>query len=93
VVYIQVEHPVTESIAEVNLPAAQVAVGMGIPLWQVPGNNIIIVVIFLVSLPCYFVSNHLLVQRSDVSTEWTMEEAMTFGGKHQLLLLHSTLMK
>jgi acetyl/propionyl-CoA carboxylase alpha subunit len=44
VVYIQVEHPVTESIAEVNLPAAQVAVGMGIPLWQVPGNNIIIII-------------------------------------------------
>nr|CAL63610.1 acetyl-coenzyme A carboxylase [Alopecurus myosuroides] len=33
---LQVEHPVTESIAEVNLPAAQVAVGMGIPLWQIP---------------------------------------------------------
>lgn len=33
----QVEHPVTEWIAEVNLPAAQVAVGMGIPLWQIPG--------------------------------------------------------
>lgn len=33
---LQVEHPVTEWIAEVNLPAAQVAVGMGIPLWQVP---------------------------------------------------------
>ena len=31
-----VEHPVTEWIAEVNLPAAQVAVGMGIPLWQIP---------------------------------------------------------
>jgi hypothetical protein len=28
---------VTEWIAEVNLPAAQVAVGMGIPLWQIPG--------------------------------------------------------
>ncbi|XP_042520435.1 acetyl-CoA carboxylase 1-like [Macadamia integrifolia] len=33
---LQVEHPVTEWIAEINLPAAQVAVGMGIPLWQVP---------------------------------------------------------
>ncbi|CAH2075711.1 unnamed protein product [Thlaspi arvense] len=32
----EVEHPVTEWIAEVNLPAAQVAVGMGIPLWQIP---------------------------------------------------------
>lgn len=32
------EHPVTEWIAEVNLPAAQVAVGMGIPLWQIPGK-------------------------------------------------------
>lgn len=31
------EHPVTEWIAEINLPAAQVAVGMGIPLWQIPG--------------------------------------------------------
>ncbi|KAA8522505.1 hypothetical protein F0562_013134 [Nyssa sinensis] len=33
---LQVEHPVTEWIAEVNLPAAQVAVGIGIPLWQIP---------------------------------------------------------
>ncbi|KAF8411504.1 hypothetical protein HHK36_004056 [Tetracentron sinense] len=33
---LQVEHPVTEWIAEINLPAAQVAVGMGIPLWQNP---------------------------------------------------------
>ncbi|XP_054796887.1 acetyl-CoA carboxylase 1-like [Prosopis cineraria] len=33
---LQVEHPVTEWIAEVNLPAAQVSVGMGIPLWQIP---------------------------------------------------------
>ncbi|KAL8171437.1 hypothetical protein V2J09_023241 [Rumex salicifolius] len=33
---LQVEHPVTEWIAEVNIPAAQVAVGMGIPLWQIP---------------------------------------------------------
>lgn len=33
---LQVEHPVTEWIADVNLPAAQVAVGMGIPLWQIP---------------------------------------------------------
>ncbi|XP_031273028.1 acetyl-CoA carboxylase 1-like [Pistacia vera] len=33
---LQVEHPVTEWIAEINLPAAQVSVGMGIPLWQIP---------------------------------------------------------
>ncbi|GLJ49976.1 hypothetical protein SUGI_1062920 [Cryptomeria japonica] len=33
---LQVEHPVTEWIAEVNLPAAQVSIGMGIPLWQIP---------------------------------------------------------
>ncbi|KAG5391557.1 hypothetical protein IGI04_021520 [Brassica rapa subsp. trilocularis] len=33
---LQVEHPVTERIADINLPAAQVAVGMGIPLWQIP---------------------------------------------------------
>ncbi|XP_059279749.1 acetyl-CoA carboxylase 1-like [Lycium ferocissimum] len=33
---LQVEHPVTEWIADINLPAAQVAVGMGIPLWQIP---------------------------------------------------------
>nr|ACZ50637.1 homomeric acetyl-CoA carboxylase [Arachis hypogaea] len=33
---LQVEHPVTEWIAEINLPAAQVAIGMGIPLWQLP---------------------------------------------------------
>ncbi|OVA14638.1 Carboxyl transferase [Macleaya cordata] len=39
---LQVEHPVTEWIAEVNLPAAQVAVGMGIPLWQIPGMSSLI---------------------------------------------------
>ncbi|XP_077213206.1 acetyl-CoA carboxylase 1-like isoform X2 [Tasmannia lanceolata] len=33
---LQVEHPVTEWIADLNLPAAQVAVGMGIPLWKIP---------------------------------------------------------
>ncbi|KAG2305142.1 hypothetical protein Bca52824_033793 [Brassica carinata] len=33
---LQVEHPVTERIADINLPAAQVAVGMGIPLWKIP---------------------------------------------------------
>ncbi|KAG2549530.1 hypothetical protein PVAP13_9KG357200 [Panicum virgatum] len=33
---LQVEHPVTEWIAEINLPAAQVAVGMGIPLYNIP---------------------------------------------------------
>ncbi|KAJ6851732.1 acetyl-CoA carboxylase 1-like [Iris pallida] len=33
------QHPVTEWIAEINLPAAQVAVGMGIPLWQKPGTS------------------------------------------------------
>ena len=36
----------TEWIAEVNLPAAQVAVGMGIPLWQIPG---MILLYFVVS--------------------------------------------
>uniref|UniRef100_A0A1D1YN11 Acetyl-CoA carboxylase 1 n=1 Tax=Anthurium amnicola TaxID=1678845 RepID=A0A1D1YN11_9ARAE len=33
---LQVEHPVTEWIADINLPAAQVAVGMSIPLWSIP---------------------------------------------------------
>ncbi|KAI4986331.1 hypothetical protein ZWY2020_018961 [Hordeum vulgare] len=33
---LQVEHPVTEWIAGINLPAAQVAVGMGIPLYNIP---------------------------------------------------------
>ncbi|XP_062003589.1 acetyl-CoA carboxylase 1-like isoform X3 [Rosa rugosa] len=33
---LQVEHPVTKWIAEINLLSAQVAVGMGIPLWQIP---------------------------------------------------------
>uniref|UniRef100_A0A0E0B9J6 Uncharacterized protein n=1 Tax=Oryza glumipatula TaxID=40148 RepID=A0A0E0B9J6_9ORYZ len=33
---LQAQHPVTEWIAEVNLPAAQVAVGMGIPLYNIP---------------------------------------------------------
>ncbi|VAH23018.1 unnamed protein product [Triticum turgidum subsp. durum] len=33
---LQVEHPVTEWIADINLPASQVAVGMGIPLYNIP---------------------------------------------------------
>ncbi|GBG75894.1 hypothetical protein CBR_g21136 [Chara braunii] len=33
---LQVEHPVTEWIAGVNLPAAQLSIGMGIPLWKLP---------------------------------------------------------
>ncbi|KAJ7569509.1 hypothetical protein O6H91_01G081500 [Diphasiastrum complanatum] len=33
---LQVEHPVTEWIAEVNLPGSQLAIGMGIPLWKLP---------------------------------------------------------
>ncbi|TXG46366.1 hypothetical protein EZV62_028129 [Acer yangbiense] len=32
----KVEHPVTQWIAKINLQAAQVAVGIGIPLWQIP---------------------------------------------------------
>ncbi len=34
--YIQVEHPVTEMITQVNLPAAQLQVAMGIPLHRIP---------------------------------------------------------
>jgi len=33
---LQVEHPVTEWISGVNLPAAQVLVGMGVPLAAMP---------------------------------------------------------
>ncbi|PWA38980.1 plastid ACC-1 [Artemisia annua] len=33
-----VDHPVTECIAEINQLASQVAVGMGIPLWQISGR-------------------------------------------------------
>ncbi|BBN00335.1 acetyl-CoA carboxylase / biotin carboxylase 1 [Marchantia polymorpha subsp. ruderalis] len=33
---LQVEHPVTEWIAEFNIPAAQLCIGMGIPLWRMP---------------------------------------------------------
>jgi len=32
----QVEHPVTEMITHVNLPAAQLQVAMGIPLGRIP---------------------------------------------------------
>ena len=33
---LQVEHPVTEGITLVNLPATQLQVAMGIPLNQIP---------------------------------------------------------
>jgi len=39
--FVQVEHPVTEWIAEFNLPAAQLSVAMGIPLWRMPGTSIV----------------------------------------------------
>lgn len=32
----QVEHPVTEWISNVNIPAAQLMIGMGVPLHQIP---------------------------------------------------------
>lgn len=35
---LQVEHPVTEWTAGVNLPAMQLSVGMGIPLHKMPGE-------------------------------------------------------
>lgn len=33
---LQVEHPVTESITGVNMPATQLHIAMGIPLYNVP---------------------------------------------------------
>lgn len=33
---LQVEHPVTEGITGVNIPASQLLVGMGVPLWRIP---------------------------------------------------------
>lgn len=33
---LQVEHPVTEWISNVNIPACQLLIGMGIPLSQIP---------------------------------------------------------
>lgn len=52
------EHPVTEWIAEVNLPAAQVAVGMGIPLWQIPGMIFTRLSPFLLSLVFFSLVNY-----------------------------------
>lgn len=36
VLYMQVEHPVTEGITDTNIPSIQLMVGMGIPLWRIP---------------------------------------------------------
>lgn len=36
-VLLQVEHPVTEGITDTNIPSIQLMVGMGIPLWRIPG--------------------------------------------------------
>ena len=33
---LQVEHPVTEWISNVNIPACQLAIGMGVPLHRIP---------------------------------------------------------
>lgn len=33
----QVEHPVTEGITDTNIPSIQLMIGMGIPLWRIPG--------------------------------------------------------
>ena len=38
---LQVEHPVTEGITGVNLPACQVMVGMGIPLHRIPDIRVL----------------------------------------------------
>jgi hypothetical protein len=34
--WLQVEHPVTEWLSGVNLPACQVMIGMGVPLHSIP---------------------------------------------------------
>ena len=33
---LQVEHPVTEWISGVNIPACQLLIGMGVPLYRIP---------------------------------------------------------
>ncbi|KIY93907.1 biotin carboxylase [Monoraphidium neglectum] len=33
---LQVEHPVTEGITNVNIPSVQLLIGMGVPLWRIP---------------------------------------------------------
>ena len=33
---LQVEHPVTEGITGVNIPACQLMIAMGVPLWRMP---------------------------------------------------------
>ena len=43
---LQVEHPVTESITGVNMPATQLHIAMGIPLYNIPdirqlGNQLV----------------------------------------------------
>ena len=34
---LQVEHPTTEQVTNVNLPAVQLCIAMGIPLYRIPG--------------------------------------------------------
>jgi hypothetical protein len=37
----QVEHPVTEGITGVNIPACQLMVAMGVPLWRMPAIRVL----------------------------------------------------
>jgi len=60
---VQVEHPVTEWIAEFNLPAAQLGVAMGIPLWRMPGTGL-----FLYSVFIFF-----FYQTSNVEPLWEVD--------------------
>ncbi|KAI9128499.1 hypothetical protein K1719_001492 [Acacia pycnantha] len=81
----EVEHPVTEWIAEINLPEAQVAVGMGIPLWQIPRT-------MTDKIPEEeFMNSHILSLKASASNAALVSNCVGYLEKGQIPLKHISL--